>query len=333
MHILTLNNRPMMKKIFSILALIFFCQLSFSQISTTKIVEKKEVISTEKYDSLNNFLRKDVFKYIGQELYLSGKSETLREYGYSGFSLDYTKNSLTNKSNVYKCCDGYNSKYNELAGKYFTVLSVIKHPKANESEFLYGSKFYLLLLEKESKDSVYFEYDGKFEHSFPFIVIGFYEKQKKLLIGQEFVFTDRTLKVSCGGGSDIQTGKPLTIITGEKWKCTDLTVEERYFNLALVVVNSTGEKTTVSYNSTFDERKFAYTSHQADNYKKKFGDEVFNMILKGNVRIGMTKEMCKLSWGEPKSINETITSGGKSEQWVYSDNYLYFDNGILTTIQ
>ena len=47
----------------------------------------------------------------------------------------------------------------------------------------------------------------------------------------------------------------------------------------------------------------------------------------------MSKEMCELSWGKPKSINETITSGKKSEQWVYSDNYLYFDNGIVTAIQ
>jgi hypothetical protein len=47
----------------------------------------------------------------------------------------------------------------------------------------------------------------------------------------------------------------------------------------------------------------------------------------------MTKEMCKLSWGEPEKINETITAGQKSEQWVYSDNYLYFDNGKLRAIQ
>ena len=36
-------------------------------------------------------------------------------------------------------------------------------------------------------------------------------------------------------------------------------------------------------------------------------------------------------WGVPDKINETITS--KIEQWVYSDNYLYLDNGKLTAIQ
>jgi len=48
----------------------------------------------------------------------------------------------------------------------------------------------------------------------------------------------------------------------------------------------------------------------------------------------MTKEMCELARGKPKSINETIISNKKTEQWVYSDNtYLYFDNGILNVIQ
>jgi len=75
-----------------------------------------------------------------------------------------------------------------------------------------------------------------------------------------------------------------------------------------------------------------YTAKSADNYKKKFGLENFNLILQGKIKIGMTKEMCKLSLGETKYINKTITSGKKSEQWFYYDNDLYFDNGILTTI-
>lgn len=67
--------------------------------------------------------------------------------------------------------------------------------------------------------------------------------------------------------------------------------------------------------------------------RKNLGNDDWQLILDGKVKIGMTKEMCDLSWGKPKSINETITSGKKSEQWVYSDNYLYFDNGILTAMQ
>jgi hypothetical protein len=131
---------------------------------------------------------------------------------------------------VYNCCEGLNSKYEGLAGKYFKVLEVIKHPKADESKYLYGKNFFLKLQEKVKNDVVYFEYDGEFEFNFPFIVVGFFEKQKKLLIGKEFVFADKILE----GKIDMQTGLNITFKTGEKWKCTDFTIEEQYYSLSLV---------------------------------------------------------------------------------------------------
>ncbi|MWV44976.1 hypothetical protein GRF59_15240 [Paenibacillus sp. HJL G12] len=52
-------------------------------------------------------------------------------------------------------------------------------------------------------------------------------------------------------------------------------------------------------------------------------------------QIGMTKDQVLAStWGKPKNINRTKTATLTHEQWVYGSNrYLYFDNGILTTIQ
>jgi hypothetical protein len=322
-----------MKKITLLLITIFLANNISAQITKTKIAKKEELKNTEPYDSLQNFLGKDVYKYLNQDLYLIEKSESLRKYGYDKFVIDYQYKGYRREENTYKCCDSYNSKYEDLKGKYFSVKAIHKHPKAEQSASLYGTKYYLELEEKESKDKVYYEYSTEFKHSFPFLVVGFYEKQKELLVGNEFVFTDRILKVSSGSGIDIVTGKPITIKTGEKWKCKDLTIEEKYYTLALVLENSLGETTTVSYDSTFDERHFAYTAKEADKYRTKFGTEKFNLILAGKVRIGMTKEMCKLSWGEPNDINSTISSGRNSEQWVYDENYLYFDNGILKTIQ
>lgn len=67
---------------------------------------------------------------------------------------------------------------------------------------------------------------------------------------------------------------------------------------------------------------------------KKYGASNAALIVQGRVRIGMTKKMCIESWGEPKSVNTTTGSYGTHEQWVYSSgDYLYFENGILTTIQ
>lgn len=40
------------------------------------------------------------------------------------------------------------------------------------------------------------------------------------------------------------------------------------------------------------------------------------------------------SWGEPTKINKSTYSWGTTEQWVYPNyNYLYFENGKLTSIQ
>ena len=323
-----------MKKITLLLILVFIASNLSAQITKTKIAEKKEIRNKEPYDSLQNFLGKDVYKYLNQDLYLIEKSKGLRKYGYDNFMKNYLyKGFNEEKDNVYKCCDGFNSKYEDLKGKYFKVLAIHKHPRADVEEAIYGNTYYLELEEKESKDKVYFEYSTEFKHIFPFLVVGFYEKEKKRIVGNEFVFKNNTLKVSSGSGLDIETGKPLTIKTGDKWKIVDLTIEEKYYNLAIIVVNSLGEKTSVSYDTAFNERSYAFTVEKADKLKQRFGKENFYNILQGKVKIGMTKEMCELSWGLPKDINKTLTNKSSSEQWVYEENYLYFDNNELTAIQ
>ena len=39
------------------------------------------------------------------------------------------------------------------------------------------------------------------------------------------------------------------------------------------------------------------------------------------------------SWGQPDDINRSVGSWGVHEQWVYGDEYLYFENGKLTSWQ
>lgn len=320
-----------MPKLVLTLMLAFATLFSWGQITTTKVAEKKEDIP-EKYDSLSNFLGMNVNLYLGQELYLNGKAESLRKYGYDGFYTDYNKSKFD--GGVYKCCDSYNSKYDELTGKYFKVLEIIKHPKATEADYLYGKKFYLKLQEKLSNDIVYYEYDAQFKHSFPFIVVGYFEKLKKQAVGKKFVFGS-TDKRFGDDELDVKSGKTIKFELGEKWECIDLTIEEKYYTLSLLLKDDDGQTMAVGSEWVIGADKFhdVYVDGEADLYKTKFGADTWNTILEGKVRIGMTKEMCKLSWGEPDKINRTITSGGKSEQWVYDKNYLYFDGDKLTAIQ
>lgn len=58
-------------------------------------------------------------------------------------------------------------------------------------------------------------------------------------------------------------------------------------------------------------------------------------LERGSVKLGMTQaQVRQCGWGEPSDVNRTTDKYGVHEQWVYgSGNYLYFQNGRLTTIQ
>jgi hypothetical protein len=52
------------------------------------------------------------------------------------------------------------------------------------------------------------------------------------------------------------------------------------------------------------------------------------------VRLGMTREdVLASSWGRPRKVNSTTNRYGTHEQWVYDGGYLYFEDGILTSVQ
>ncbi len=322
-----------MKSKLTILVTVLMTTICLGQIKTTKIAPVNKMIKNTTYDSLNNFVGENVRKYIGQELYLKGVSESLRKYGYGGFIKDYTKDKYINKTNIYKCCDGNKSKYEALKGKYFKVLDVLVHPKAEENESIYGSQYYLKLEEKESKDILYYKYSSNSRYSFPFIVVGYFEKAKLRYIGTEYVLRGRNWVNNKTEMYDIQNGKPVDFSAGTIWKCVDFAIEEKYYELSLILENSNSEQLAFSMDNVLKGIYFAFPKVEADKYKQKFGEENWNLVLNGKVKIGMTKEMCELSWGEPKDVNNTITSGNKSEQWVYENNYLYFDNNKLTAIQ
>jgi hypothetical protein len=61
---------------------------------------------------------------------------------------------------------------------------------------------------------------------------------------------------------------------------------------------------------------------------------IWDAIQNEKVAIGMTEEQVRMSWGVPKSISQTVTAAGKSEQWVYGTGaYVYVTGGLVTGIQ
>ena len=55
---------------------------------------------------------------------------------------------------------------------------------------------------------------------------------------------------------------------------------------------------------------------------------------RSGVVIGMSQQdALDSNWGKPQKINRTTNAHGVSEQWVYNGGYLYFKDGVLTSIQ
>ncbi|MBU1994991.1 DUF2845 domain-containing protein [bacterium] len=318
----------MKNKILIILLMLSTSTIVIAGITTTKVAQKIEIArDNTPYDGKRNFLGDDAHKYIGQTLYLKGISERLREYGYSNFYSNY-KEQLT-----YKPIASYSSssKYNELSEKEFKVLDVIKNPNNEEYDKTWGTIYYLKLKETTSGDILYYRYASNTEASFPFIVMKFYETQKENAIGKQFVFQDNILKED----TDFRTGKPVTVISGQKWKCLDMTIDSKNNLLSLVLQNDLGEKILVYYGFAFNEEVMGrvYPLDKFNYYLKKLGKEKMNILLRGKIQLGMTKEEVLLSWQKPNKINEDISKGYKREQWVYDRQYIYFVNNKLTHIQ
>lgn len=325
-----------MKKLLLALMFLFIQILLFAQITTTRIERPQEIPPSSYYDSLSNFLGEEVHLYVGQLLFAHGTSENLRKFGYSGFLLDYTKSSTSIK-NTYKPMlperefqirsdrGTGRSVYDSIAGKYFHVIDFHRHPQAEETAYLYGTKYFLQLIEVESKDTVFFEYDSKFEHAFPFIVSGFFIKQKEMLVGNEYVIRGRNWHSRDLPMKDIQTAKPVDFKVGSIWKAIDLTIDDVYYDLSIILENSAGERVFISYNHAYRTNHWLFPAKEAANYSRKFGRENWLRILEGKVLIGFTEEMVLLSWGEPKRINRA----SYGDQWIYDEQYLYFENGKL----
>jgi len=56
-------------------------------------------------------------------------------------------------------------------------------------------------------------------------------------------------------------------------------------------------------------------------------------IVNREIMTGMNPAQVRAAWGRPERINRTVLPRYTTEQWVYGDTYLYFDDGVLTSWQ
>ena len=327
---------------FSLILMLLSPTDSFSQINLSRTVEIEEEIEKIPYDSTQNFLGDKPYGYKGQQLFLLGNDG---KEPYRGFILDYTK-SDREYDNTYKPhgSSAYNlssgSSYEKLNGKYFDVIDVIPHPQQSESS-LYRNNYFLKLKEVESGDEIYFNYSGSFSSSFPFIVVGYYEKLESEITGKEFVIgthfyteQERPLSTIRVMKRDRKTDEKLTFVAGETWQVIGLTIDEdNDFTLSYLLENERGNVMALS-EFVMNNAPQILALNLAEKFKDEFGNDLLNKALSRDVEIGWHNSLVIIAVGYPRNINETTTGNTVYDQYVYGDGrYLYFENDILRSYQ
>lgn len=334
---MALESIERMKKLLLIVLVIGYFENCYCQITTTKPVNEPEDSVQDVYDSTYNFPGERINLIVGQKLYLNGIRERLRQFEYKGFRKEISHyKGEDSRENTYKPSGNRTSDYEYLFGRYFNVLEVIRHPKginptSSTDKLLYADNYYLRLKEVESGDEIIYQYSSRFENSWNFIIVGFFEKRKDELKGQKFVFHDEFIESDL----DLTRGSKIEPITGETWTVTDYMINEEDFKLSIVFSSTEAsflQDEWMFYNNLW-VRDRIHSPSKVQALISKYGEEKVQIALKGSVKLGWNKELCSMAWGQPKEINEIINASGKSEQWVYKENYLYFDNDVLTTIQ
>lgn len=81
-----------------------------------------------------------------------------------------------------------------------------------------------------------------------------------------------------------------------------------------------------------EARSKAQEQKRQQDIINRYGTTYGNYIIKHQVALGMTREMCREAWGRPLSQTSVKNDFGVSEVWTYGFGYLLFSNGKLTEI-
>lgn len=297
-----------MKYIF--LVIILYIVNVYPQITTTKSAEAKLDKTVVAKDSSKDYFGKDVMQYFNRKVYLNQLSQTLREYGYNKI-FDYLP-----KEEDY---DQYN--YDEVAGKYYLVTDVI--PAS------FGFDKYFLKMQQDGTNKIYYyEYDTTSDAFFKLILVDHFDWLKNKYVGTKVYSKGVNPYGKREGAFDYITGKQVDFSTGTEWTIKEITIEDKYYSLALIIENAVHNRLLIEERWLSNPRWLLTETNY--NYLNNKYPEYLELVLNSKIKIGMPKEVAILSWGEPKTINKANYKNLTQDQWVYNNQYLYFENGILT---
>lgn len=108
-----------------------------------------------------------------------------------------------------------------------------------------------------------------------------------------------------------------------------------YFVDIVFILSNDGIKHEVTLPVSVDNNLITgSTKYSLPDFYSYFSSKKNTFSSKNTVKLGMTDKEVMQLWGKPVRINRTMNKYVTREQWVYPDYvYLYFENGVLTTIQ
>lgn len=305
-----------------------------AQIEVTSVaIPQQKTQKVPAFDSTRNFLgTMDVKSYTGQILFVLPKVEKKIKWGYEYFKpIDYNPKDHFSRNSHYgndSEKSKYNTRYEDLTGKYFRVDSI--------SEKSYTEYHFYLTNTKDETDRCCFIYNTLYITTFPFIVLSHFNYLKDRFVGKQYIVQSK-FRIH---PIDIITGDSIKINDDSKiiWTASDLTIIEnnRLLQMRLAVVIKNGNSTTYidaeEFAKAFDNksRRFIFEKTEWDTMVKKYGLSMMKLVLNEEIKVGMPEQLLINSWGRPEKIN---SSSYGNKQYVYGYSYVYVKDGKVVSWQ
>lgn len=154
------------------------------------------------------------------------------------------------------------------------------------------------------------------------------KKTKDKLLGQKLWTRSPLWYDEKGERIDGQRFVPITII--------DVTPGDIIFPIRLQIEDKDGHNAWMfmNYGNSGTESRSFHNLFYLEDPKRNFpkiDDDIWQLICRGKIRQGMTKEECKLSLGNPKTVNSGHDYSQTLDIWSYENGaVLWFEDGVLT---
>lgn len=346
-----------LKKIF-LIAIILLVTKNHSQITTTTIEVRNKVKEQKIYDGKSDFEVfqndiEDYKQYIGQKIYTTKSYSTILLSNGNTYE-NYKNKYFTIKDVIISKDKFYKNAYDVIVEKPVTAT--------------------LELINDENGETCYYPLDQIKDNnrSKKFILVPYFLNQKKTYENKKYVMVSYWRKDGFINEATKEWVTIDKNLYGGEWNCEvslvkgDFDEEITYImksNLGEIISSETidgsspGKFRIVNKLDTFVEGGLFFMSiedynNQVASYSKEKKDAVSKnnnrivkltqkygkvnavLIAKGKVEIGMSKEMCKESWGIPLKNNVEKTKTNTKEIFIYGwSKRLYFENGKLVKIE